>query len=97
MKKLTDKKVAQILGMTPQNVIFWKKNKPLQYEAVKSYYLLKENNFFQLYKKVVALISLFDDDCNSPYFSDLVQLLIDGDDVITEIVDKFMSLSFDDF
>ena len=53
MKKLTDRKIAEILGVTPQNILFWKRNKPLQYEAVKWYLLFKENEISKKIKKIV--------------------------------------------
>ena len=88
MKKLTDKRIAEILGITPQNIIKWKKNKPLQYEAVRGYFLLKENNFFENYKKIKALAELIGQECNSKYADDLIKLIKEGNEVVEEILDN---------
>ena len=86
MKKLTDKRIAEILGITPQNIIKWKKNKPLQYEAVRGYFLLRENNFFESFKKIKALAELIGQECDSKYTDDLVKLVEKGDEVIENIL-----------
>ena len=86
MKKLTDKKIAEILGITPQNIVLWKKNKPLQYEAVRGYFLIKENNFFENYKKIKALAELIRQECDSKYADDLIKLVEEGDEVVEEIL-----------
>jgi len=86
MKKLTDKKIASILGVTPQNIVLWKKNKPLQYEAVRGYFLIKENNFFEKYKKIKALAELIKQECNSKYADDLVKLVEEDDEVVEKIL-----------
>ena len=86
MKKLTDKKLANILGITPQNIVLWKKNKSLQYKAVRGYFLLKENNFFESFKKIKALAELIGQECDSKYTDDLIKLVEKGDEVIKEIL-----------
>ena len=86
MKKLTDIKLAQIVGVKYPTIAFWKKNKPHQYKAVKGYYLLKENNFFENYKKIKALAELIRQECNSKYADDLVKLVEEGDEVVEEII-----------
>ena len=88
MKKLTDKKLANILGITPQNIVLWKKNKPLQYKAVRGYFLLKENNFFESFKKIKALAELIGQECDSKYTDDLIKLVEEGDEVVKEINKK---------
>jgi len=88
MTKLTDKKIAEILGVTPQNIVLWKKNKPLQYEAVRGYFLLKENNFFESFKKIKALAELIRQECKSKYADDLIKLVEEADEVIEEILDN---------
>ena len=86
MIKLTDKKLAGILGITPQNIVLWKKNKPLQYEAVRGYFLLKKNNFFENFKKIAALAELIQQECKSKYVEDLVKLVEESDEVVKEIL-----------
>ena len=71
MKKLTDRKIAEILGVTPQNILFWKRNKPLQYEAVKWYLLFKENEISKKIKKINALATLIESECDSNYAKEL--------------------------
>jgi len=86
MKKLTDIKLAQMVGIKHPTISFWKKNKPRQYNAVRGYYLLKENNFFENYKKIKALAELIRQECNSKYIDDLVKLVEEGDEVVEEIL-----------
>ena len=88
MTKLTDKKIAEILVVTPQNIVLWKKNKPLQYEAVRGYFLLKENNFFEDFKKIKALAELIRQECDSKYTDDLVKLIEKSDEVVEEILNN---------
>lgn len=85
MKKLTDKKIAELLNTTPSNILYWKKNKPLQYEAVRGYFLLKENEIFEKLKKLEALASLVMSDCESKYEKELETLIAEVSEVIKEI------------
>jgi len=88
MKKLTDIKLAEVLGVKHPTIAFWKKNKPHQYEAVKGYYLLKENNFFEDYKKIKALAELIRQECDSKYANDLAKLVEKGNEVVEEVLSK---------
>jgi len=75
MKKLTDRKIAGILGVTPQNIFLWKKRKPLKYKAVRGYFLLKENGFFTKIKKAKAFAELTEEECGSIYAKKLAELV----------------------
>ena len=86
MKKITDKKIADFLGLTRQSVYNMKVNKPHQYKAVRGYYLLKKNNFFENYKKIKALAELIRQECDSKYVKDLIKLVEEGDEVVEEIL-----------
>ena len=86
MKKITDQKIADFLGLTRQSVYNLKKNKPHQYKVIKSFLLLKENNFFENFKKIKALAELIRQECNSKYIDDLVKLVEEGDEVVEEIL-----------
>ena len=88
MKKITAKNLAEILDITYQNLWVWKKNKPQQYEAVRGYYLLKENNFFENYKKIKALAELIRQECDSKYIDDLMKIIKEGDEVVEEILNS---------
>jgi len=86
MKKLTDKKLAGILGITPQNIVLWKKNKPLQYEAVRGYFFLKENNVFNKLKKIKSLSELVSEEySDNKYINDLKLLANELDAVIKKL------------
>jgi len=85
MKKITDKKIAENLGITPQNIYNWKRQKPLQYEAVMGYFLLRENNVFEKIKKIKALASLVETECDSDYAKELKSLA----DEVGEVVGYF--------
>ena len=86
MKKLTDKKIAEILGITPQNIVLWKKNKPLQYEAVRGYFFLKENNVFNKLKKIKSLSELVSEEySDNKYINDLKLLANELDAVIKKL------------
>ena len=88
MKKLTDIKLAQIVRVKHPTIAFWKKNKPHQYEAIKGYYLLKKNNFFENYKKIKAFTELIKQECNNKYIDDLIKLVEEGDEVVKEILNN---------
>ena len=85
MKKLTDIKLAQLVGVKHPTIAFWKKNKPRQYEAVRGYFFLKENNFFKNFKKIKALAELIRQECDSKYAEDLVKLIEEGDEIVEGI------------
>jgi len=82
MKKITDNMIADFLGLTRQSVYNLKKNRPHQYEAIKNYLLLKENDFLGKYKKIKALVELIKQECNSKYIDDLVKIVEEGNDII---------------
>ena len=86
MKKITDQMIADFLGLTRQSVYNMKVNKPHQYEAIKNFLLLKENNFFENFKKIKALAELIRQECDSKYVNDLVKLIEEGDEVVEEII-----------
>jgi len=88
MKKITNNKIAEFLGLTRQSVYNLKKNKPLQYEAVRGYFLIKENNFFENFKKIKALAELIRQECDSKYADDLIKLVEEGDEVVENILDN---------
>lgn len=85
MKKITDKEIAEILGITRQTLISWKKQRPDMYRAIRSYFLLEKNNFFSNFKKIKALAELIKQDSDSKYIEDLVKLIEEGDEVICNI------------
>ena len=80
--------MAQLVGIKYPTIAFWKKNKPYQYEAVRGYYLLKENNFFANFKKIKAFTELIKQECNSKYINDLVKLVEEGDEVVEKILNS---------
>lgn len=88
MKKITDKKIAEFVGITRQTLINWKKNKPELYKAVKSFFLLKENNFFENFKRIKSFSELTKQECNnkSEYIGNLMKLIEEGDEVVEEIL-----------
>jgi hypothetical protein len=88
MKKITDRKIAGILSLTPQNIYNWKKQKPLQYEAVKGYFLLKENKIFDKLKKIKALASLVEAECDSDYAKELKALADEVGEVVENLEKK---------
>jgi len=90
MKKITDNMIADFLGLTRQSIYNMKINRPQQYEAVRSYFLLKENNFFENFKKLKALAALIRQECDSKYGEDLVKLIEEGDEVVEEILNNEM-------
>ena len=47
--------------------------------------MLRENNFFESFKKIKALAELIKQECNSKYTNDLVKLVEEGDEVVKEI------------
>ena len=85
MKKVTDNTIAEFLGLTRQSVYNLKKSRPHQYQMIKNYLLLKENNFFKNYKKIKALAELIQQECDSKYTNDLVKLVEEVDEVVKEI------------
>ncbi len=88
MKKLTDKKLAEILSLTPQSIVIWKKEKPLQYEAVRGYFLLKENEAFEKIKKIKALANLVESECKNNYTKELKTLADEVGEIIKVLGEK---------
>ena len=86
MKKITDNIIADFLGLTRQSIYNFKKKRPYQYEIIKNFFLLKENNFFENFKKIKALAELIRQECNSKYADDLVKLVEEGDEVVEEVL-----------
>ena len=82
MKKVTNKQIAEKIGIVRQTFSNWEDNKPKLYKAVKGYFLLEENNFFENFKKIKALALLVQQECNSKYVDDLVKLIEEGDEVV---------------
>ena len=88
MKKITDQKIADFLGLTRQSIYNLKKNKPHQYKVIKSFLVLKENNFFENFKKIKAFTELIKQECNNKYIDDLIKLVEEGDEVVKEILNN---------
>ena len=88
MKKVTDNTIAKFLGLTRQSIYNLKKSRLHQYRVIKNYLLLKENNFFENFKKIKALAELIGQECFSKYTDDLVKLVEEGDEVMKEINKK---------
>jgi len=86
MKKINDNIMANFLGITRQSIHNMKKKRPQQYEAIKTYLLLIENNFFEKLKKAKSLAELISQECNNKYADDLVKLTKENDEVIKEIL-----------
>ena len=65
MKEIKNDLIAKELGLTRQAISFWKNKKPKQYNAVKTYYFLKENDFFKDLKKIKSLVELVKTECDA--------------------------------
>ena len=85
MKKINDNIIADYIGITRQSIYNMKKSRLKQYNAIKGYLLLEENNFFENFKKIKALTELIRQECDSKYADDLVRLIEEGDEVVEEI------------
>jgi len=88
MKKITDQKIADYFDLTRQSIYNLKIKKPRQYEIIKNFLLLKENNFFDNFKKIKAFTELIRQECDSKYVDDLVKLVEEGDEVIEKILNN---------
>ena len=88
MKKITDNIIAEFLGLSRQSVYSLKNKRPKQYKVIKDFLLLKENNFFENFKKIKALALLIKQECDSKYADDLVKLVEESDEVVEEILNK---------
>ncbi len=88
MKKITDNKIADYFGLTRQSIYNLKIKKPRQYEIIKNFLLLKENNFFDNFKKIKAFIELIKQECNSKYVDELVKLVEENNKVVEEILNN---------
>ena len=87
MKKITNKFIAEKIGVARQTVSNWESNKPQLYEAVRGYFFLKENNFFEKIKKIKALADLIYQECDSKYAKDLKTLADEAGEII-EFLEK---------
>jgi len=85
--KLTDREIADFFKITPQNIVFWKKEKPLRYKAAKTYIFFEKHKISKQIMKLKGLLLLTKQDCeecSSKYLKEMEEII----NTLTELFEE---------